>query len=78
MKRFDYEATKARLLKRMRINEDWANISEDSTISSILPASVINAISLADFIVTGIRLHSYSFNNSLEYIFCAYCSVNFN
>ena len=36
MKRFDYEATKARLLKRMRINEDWANISEDSTISSIL------------------------------------------
>jgi len=36
MKRFDSSAIKARLLKRLRINESWANISENSTISSIL------------------------------------------
>lgn len=36
MKRFDQEAIKNRLLKRMRINENWANISEDGTISSLL------------------------------------------
>lgn len=36
MRRFDTSAVKARLLKRMRINENWANLSEDSTVSSIL------------------------------------------